>query len=235
MTRSALPRLHPLRLLHTLIGQRDDGSFVNEPLYALALLFVALTTALAAVGIFAQREAGRFQLQAQLAYRQAALTQSIAKSVMQLELSSSPLARNAVQQELASNLSLFASTITAFRTGSTITGLDGQPLAVRPLDDAEATDIIQGAMHVWEPFAQAAGRSATEANLDPRVLAINSEMAAQVNLSVMDSMNTLAHYLETRPDAQLKRLRHAGIALAALDALILLLLLLALRQRTRTK
>ncbi|MBL8472652.1 MAG: type IV pili methyl-accepting chemotaxis transducer N-terminal domain-containing protein [Rhodocyclaceae bacterium] len=160
-----------------------------------------------------------------LAGRQRMLSQRTAKAALQIEKqAASDTPDRKLPAELANAAEIFDRTLRAFMQGGETVSGSGSPLALAPLDDAEAQAILQRAAAVWTPYRQAMQAAlAPGANAD--AVAALVQRAEAANLELLGLMNDLTTRMESIAASKAKNLRMVqvgGITLATINFVIIL-------------
>jgi len=160
-----------------------------------------------------------------LSGRQRMLSQRTAKAVFQVEeavrAEHNP---EPALKELRDAVSLFDTTLAAFRTGGTVTGSDAQPVLMAGVRTPESFAVLDQAEAVWKPYL---------ASLQPLISGTYSAeqlhtavaQASAQNNRVLGLMNELTTQLEREATAQanwLRMVQTTGIVLALFNFVFIL-------------
>lgn len=166
-----------------------------------------------------------------LAGRQRMLSQRTVKTLLQV--------RNAVDNgqdastaiaELNKTVSLFDTTLRAFREGGQVTGAGGQPVMLAAASTPVGTQVVTAGTALWRPYlklidAAVPNRSGADARVIPSALNRAIGYANGNNLSLLKLMNDLTNELEGVAGSKADRLRMIqaiGITLALINFGIIL-------------
>lgn len=128
--------------------------------------------------------------------------------------------------ELEKTVSLFDVTLGAFDNGGSVTGSDGQAVALQPIASAQGREILRRAQTLWTPMKSALeGVVGADGAVDSAALGEAVQAARAHNVELLTAMNDLTTRLELEANGRadtLRQVQTGGIVLALLNFLFIL-------------
>ncbi|NDY92737.1 ATP-binding protein [Ideonella livida] len=170
-----------------------------------------------------------------LAGRQRMLSQRMTKALLSYEAGYlQGQAADADREELAKAVALFDTTLGGFRDGARVPGGDGQPVWLNRAEGEQATEILNKAGALWQPYKALVGKLLAPEGQASDVQAAVS-YAKTHNLKLLGLMNELTTALEANASQRASTLRlvqTAGIVLALVNFIFILFKFIRRLQRS---
>jgi len=197
------------------VGQMTDA----RKIFTAILLFIALDLSVLTINFRIAYLVDHDVVAINLAGRQRMLSQRITKVLLSLQLESSKESRARAELELRDAAKLFDQTLKAFSHGGNATGGDGKPVILNPVNQGQASTLVNQAQVIWKPAQKLLFPYFNSQEMIPdAVLSQSQTEMLQINLKLLDLMNQLTTVLEqdSRNRANTLRIVQTSVFLLAL-------------------
>jgi phosphoserine phosphatase RsbU/P len=213
------------------INHYNLKDFLNKSKYRTiilsAALFLTFDLGVLLPNIIVSSQLKRDAVKINLAGRQRMLSQRMTKALLQVrsaQQNNQDFTR--YQEELALTSQLFDDTLLGFNVGKTVTGGNGNPVLLEPVEGEKAKSIISQAKDIWVPYKQKLLPIIESKDaLTPQKLDDAQAYADENNLKLLDLMNQLTTEQQDIADNKantLQIIQTIGLFLALTNFFILL-------------
>jgi signal transduction histidine kinase len=161
------------------------------------LIFLVCNIGILVPTVYGSKKLADLAVSVNLGGRQRMLSQRTAKALLSLRNSGQHSAAGAADlKELASVVTLFDTTLKGFLNGGVVTGGDGHPVHLVPVETSAGRQVIRDAYEVWNPYLVKLKPLLASADFSPAELDAAVTYAQANNLKILGLMNDLTTDLE---------------------------------------